>query len=251
MRFRDLIITQLSAIIKPQKKTTIQFAKLLKGKTGLEIGGPSPIFRQKSYYPAYLYARQIDGVNFSTNTVWEGNITEGNTYNYLSGYPAGKQYIAEASELTGIENNQYDFLLSSHSLEHIANPLKALKRWNEVLKPGGTLCLILPNKEATFDKERPYTTMDHLVNDLERNVSEHDDTHFDEVIEYHLVSLDHGLKSKEELIVRTKDNYINRCVHHHVFSFETIKQMLAFCGFEVQFQKEIHGINLFTLAVKK
>ncbi|WP_114792364.1 methyltransferase domain-containing protein [Niabella yanshanensis] len=250
MKLKDSIITKISSIKNPQKKPTIALAKLLKNKTGLEIGGPSPIFKQTSYYPAYLYANRVDGVNYNAQTVWEGTIKPGKTYEYLKGYEIGNQFITEATALEGIVNNTYDFILSSHSLEHISNPLKALKRWNEVLKPGGSLCLILPNKEVTFDKDRDYTTFDHLLNDYKIDVSEHDNTHFEEVLQHHIIALDSGVKSKEELIIRTKDNFQNRCIHHHVFSFDLITQALNFAGFRTVLQKKIHDINLFTLAIK-
>lgn len=251
MKISDTIITAISAFRHPEKRPTIGFARSLKDKTGIEIGGPSAFFRQKSYYPAYLYASRVDGVNYNAQTVWEGTIKPGKTYEYLKGYEIGNQFITEATTLDGITNNAYDFVLSSHSLEHVSNPLKALKRWNEVLRPGGSLCLILPNKEVTFDKDRAYTTFDHLLNDYRNDVSEDDDTHFEEVLQHHVISLDSGVKSKEELIVRTKNNYQNRCIHHHVFSFEVITQALDFAGFRTTLQKKIHDINLFTLAIKK
>ncbi|MCH5717220.1 methyltransferase domain-containing protein [Niabella hibiscisoli] len=199
MKISHAIITAISAFKHPEKRPTIGFARALKEKTGIEIGGPSAFFRQKSYYPIYLYAGRIDGVNFNASTVWEGEIEAGETYRYLEGYPKGKQYISEASELNDIANNQYDFLLSCHSLEHIANPAKALKRWYEVLKPGGKLVVIVPNKEATFDINRPYTTFQHLVDDYHNQVGETDSTHFEEVINLHSIEKDPGIEGKEEL----------------------------------------------------
>lgn len=251
MKIRDAVITALSAFKHPAKRETIALARTLKGKHGLEIGGPSNFFRQKSYYPVYLYAKNVDGVNFNSNTIWEGDIKAGHTYQYLEGYPRGRQYITEAAELNGIENNYYDFLLSCHCLEHVANPIKALKRWNEVLKPGGSIALVLPNKEHCFDINRPYTGLEHLKEDYEKGTDETDTTHIKEVLSLHEISKDPGIADFEELKTRTLNNFHNRCVHHHVFSFDMIRELLAFCGFEVIFQKEIHKINLFTLGVKK
>lgn len=250
MKISDAIITAISAFKHPEKRPTIGFARSLKGKTGIEIGGPSAFFRQKSYYPVYLYASRIDGVNFNASTVWEGKIEAGETYRYLNGYPKGKQYISEAIELGGIANEQYDFLLSCHSLEHIANPVKALKRWYEVLKPGGKIVVIVPNKEVTFDINRPYTTFQHLLDDYDNNVDETDNTHFIEVIDLHNIEKDPGVSDRGELEKRTADNFHNRCVHHHIFSLATMHQLLEFCGFKVAFQKEIHRLHLFTIAEK-
>ncbi|MGC4231686.1 MAG: methyltransferase domain-containing protein [Niabella sp.] len=250
MKITDAVITTISAFKHPGKRETIAFARALKGKNGLEIGGPSNFFRQKSYYPIYLYAKNVDGVNFNSNTVWEGEIKGGYTYQYLKGYPKGRQYIAEAAELNGIENSHYDFLLSCHSLEHIANPIKALKRWNEVLKPGGTIALVLPNKEHCFDINRPYTNFEHLKEDYEKGTDETDTTHFEEILTLHDINKDPGITNFEDFKIRTLNNFHNRCVHHHVFSFNAIRELLEFCNFKVVFQKEIHKINLFTLGIK-
>lgn len=226
MKISDVIITAISAFRHPEKRRTIDFARSLRGKRGIEIGGPSGFFKQKSYYSAYLYAAGIHGVNFNASTVWEGQIEAGKTYRYMDGYPKNKQYISEAAELKDVSNNQYDFLLSCHSLEHITNPIKALKRWQEVIKPGGKIVIIVPNKEVTFDINHPYTTFQHLPDDYNNGVAETGETHFDEVIHLHNIEKDEGIAGKEALKSRTADNYRNRCVLHHIFSLETIAQLL-------------------------
>src|SRR5688572_12454898 len=70
-------------------------------KVGLEVGGPSLVFRAFSALPVYRRARRIDGVNFSAATMWEGRIVEGMTYRYARG-KVGRQFIGEASDLAMI-----------------------------------------------------------------------------------------------------------------------------------------------------
>src|ERR1700712_3803179 len=81
-----------------------QLAPYFENKTGLEVGGPSKIFSRE--LPLYSIAKTIDGCNFSTTTIWEGTIAEGLNYNY-SADKTGYQFIGEASDLKGIENNTY------------------------------------------------------------------------------------------------------------------------------------------------
>ncbi len=56
-----------------------------------------------------------------------------------------------------------DFVLSSHVIEHFPDPIKALREWHRVVKPGGYLYITAPHKERTFDKERPRTTLAELI----------------------------------------------------------------------------------------
>lgn len=249
MTLKEKIITEISFLIHPEKHKLIKAAKKFKSKTGIEIGGPSSFFSIKSYLPIYLYAKSVDGVNFSTNTLWEGDISEGQNYKYYT-TKLGYQHIAEASDLSRINNSKYDFILSCHSLEHVANPIKALKEWNRVIKNGGKLALILPDKNFTFDNQRPYTSFEHLKQDFENNTDETDSTHFDEVNLLHNIGKDQGVKNQEELELRTKNNFINRGLHHHVFSFDIIKQMLNYAGFKTIYQQWVAPFHLVTIAQK-
>lgn len=241
--------TVVSYILKSQKRKLIQLSYRLKDKVGLEIGGPSSSFDLKSYFPVYLFAKQVDGVNFSNETVWEGKIEAGPNYKY-SKDKKGYQFIGEASNLANIDSNKYGFVLSCHSLEHVANPVKALKEWFRVLKPGGTIVLILPDKEHTFDHNRPYTTLEHLKEDYSNNIDEHDETHFEEVNALHDLSLDAGVKDITELKERTKNNFINRCIHHHVYSLDLLENLLTYCGFKTTYKQKAAPFHLIILAQK-
>lgn len=249
MKFSQYIITLISYVTRREKRKLINFSYSLKDKVGVEIGGPSAFFNLKSYFPVYVFAKRIDGVNFSSETVWEGKIKEGMSYNYTN-QKKGFQYISEASELGNIKNDNYDFLLSCHSLEHIANPIKTLKRWNNVLKKGGRIILVLPDKDFTFDHKRPYTTFDHLLQDFNTETNEHDTTHFEEIFRFHDTTKDAMINSNEELKVRTEDNFLNRCVHHHIFSLELLHELLIYCGFKVIYQQKASPFHLVTVGEK-
>lgn len=222
----------------------------LKNKVGIEIGGPSDFFKSRSYFPVYLFAKRIDGVNFSVNTVWEGELKEGDYYRYFKN-KIGTQYIKEATDLNQIADERYDFVLSCHNLEHVANPIKALKEWKRVLKKEGSLVLVLPKKESTFDVNRPFTTFDHLLSDFKNDITEKDSTHFEEIARLHSVEKDTGVQNQAQLKHRLEENFINRCAHHHVFNFPTIKEMLEFSGFKVIWQEDVHNFHLLTFAVSQ
>lgn len=243
-------MTLASFSLKPEKRKLIRIAFGLRNKTGLEIGGPSKFFDLKSYFPVYVFAKRIDGVNYSSETVWEGKIEAGRNYKY-GNCKTGFQFIDEASELENVPFKDYDFFLSCHSLEHVANPLKAIERWSEFLKPGGTLILVLPDKNFTFDLNRPYTTFEHLLEDYKNKVSEDDETHFEEVIKLHKIDRDTSIHTVEDLVARIQNNISNRCVHHHVFSLELMEEMATFFNFEVKHKQKASPFHLVMIAEKK
>ena len=249
MKFYNKLITWLSYLRQPKKRALISEASRLRNLNGIEIGGPSAFFSLKSSFPAYVFANNIDGVNFSNETIWEGSIKEGLNYNYFNKH-LGYQYIAEATDLSMIPGDRYDFLLSCHSLEHVANPVKAIKEWNRILKIKGKFILVLPDKRNTFDINRPYTLFEHLINDYNANVDEYDETHFDEIIRYHDHSKDSGDSSKEDVSLRLKDNFKNRMAHHHVFSQDLVSQLMEYCGFRVLSQHDAQPFHLITISEK-
>lgn len=209
------------------------YLNALHDKRGIEIGGPSKIFARNNALPVYTAVKELDGCNFADRTVWEGDITAGNTYSYDKHKPKGRQYLCEATQLTDIPSEMYEFVLSSNCLEHIANPLKAIEEWLRVIKRGGIILLVVPNKEMIFDHARPVTKYEHLVSDYENNVQENDLTHLSEILKLHDLSLDRKVKDRASFIDRSQRNYENRCLHHHLFDRELLEKIFIRFGIKM------------------
>lgn len=62
-----------------------------------------------------------------------------------------------------VAGTTFDYVIASHLLEHVPNPLGWLEQVYEVLNPGGLLALVLPDKRYCFDVNRGLTTMADLV----------------------------------------------------------------------------------------
>ncbi len=73
--------------------------------------------------------------------------------------------IVAPGDALPLPDGSTDFVVSSHVLEHFTDPIKALLEWWRVLKVGGVIFAIVPHKERTFDKPRPRTTLQHLIDD--------------------------------------------------------------------------------------
>lgn len=208
--------------------------KRIRGKSGIEVGGPSSVFRRwRGILPLYPVAGSLDNCNFAGDTLWEGRIVEGATYRYERLKAPGRQYIAEASNLDVIADASYDFALSSHMLEHSANSLKALRELLRVTRDHGTLVLLLPHREGTFDHRRPVTTLAHLIADEQAGMTEDDMTHFDEIIALHDLSRDPAAGTPEQFYKRSLQNLQNRCLHQHVFDTRRVVEMLNHVGAQV------------------
>ena len=51
----------------------------------------------------------------------------------------------DARFMRGVEDNTYDFVYSSHCLEHVTHVDQTLENWIRILKPGGHLYIVVPD----------------------------------------------------------------------------------------------------------
>jgi SAM-dependent methyltransferase len=202
-------------------------------KYGIEIGGPSgtgSIIYQKS--------NNLDNVVFSNQTIWH---THSNDYNYFPN-KTGKTIINDATNITQVENEKYDFCFSSHCLEHIANPLKGLFEWLRVIKKDGYIILIVPEKSVCFDHRREITEFSTLLSQFEKNVGEDDLFSLPEILEKHDLSMDLAAGDFQNFKNRSLDNFNNRCLHHFVYSPDLLKEICTYlkCEFIYTITEDIN-----------
>lgn len=53
----------------------------------------------------------------------------------------------DAQYLERVEDNSFDFVYSSHCLEHLVDPSVAIRHWIRVVKPGGHLVIQVPDED--------------------------------------------------------------------------------------------------------
>jgi SAM-dependent methyltransferase len=71
----------------------------------------------------------------------------------------------DAQLMAGIADQHFDFVHSSHCLEHLVDPHTGLANWMRVLKPGGHLVITLPDEDlyeqghfpSTFNRDHKWT----------------------------------------------------------------------------------------------
>lgn len=75
-------------------------------------------------------------------------VGKGEKCNHLGAQPSVADIVADVSgPIPEIESGSVDTIIARHILEHIINPIAALKHWEKLLKPGGRLIIAVPNHQ--------------------------------------------------------------------------------------------------------
>jgi len=216
------------------------FEEITKDMSGVEIGGPS-----STGSDIYKSTRNLDNVVFAKETVWEKH---SNNYNFIEG-KTGKTIFNDAVNITNVRDATYDFLFASHCLEHIANPLKALKEWLRIIKDDGHIILILPEKSFCFDHKRQISSFSSILSQYEKDVGEDDLSTLQEILANHDLSMDLPAGTFQQFKERSLRNFENRCLHHYVYSPELLKEMCTFLNCEFIYTIT-EGINIWFIMKK-
>ena len=124
---------------------------------GLEIGG-------SAHNPFGLDTLNVDFCD-SSDTIYKQEEVR------ICGKAMPVDIVASGDDIPLPDESQ-DFVVSSHVLEHFPNPVKALLEWDRLVRPGGTIFMIVPHKERTFDNAQSRTTLQHIIDDYYSNATE-------------------------------------------------------------------------------
>ena len=112
----------------------------------------------------------------------------------------------DAQLLDNVEDNSFDFLYSSHCLEHMRDPVEAMRNWIRVVKPGGHVIVSVPDEDLyeqghwpsrfnddhkttwAIDKAKSWSPVSHNVLDLVRHFRA-------EAIPLKIELIDHGFRT--------------------------------------------------------
>lgn len=81
---------------------------------------------------------------------------------------AARYVVGSAVSLDSFSVSGLDFVFSNHVFEHLANPIRVLKNWLRVLKPGGVIAGVTPDPRYTFDCRQPIMTLSEALLEAER-----------------------------------------------------------------------------------
>lgn len=219
--------------------------EILRGKQGLEFGGPTELFSDARHRMLLYPHVSLDGGNIFEDNHFQSMLAEA----YFYGTKVGKQYNIDCADLDMIKSIpiKYDFIITSHVIEHIANPIKAIKSWiDNLLKSGSYLLTVVPDYRYCFDRKRPLTTIQHLMEDFNNDTKEDDTTHIEEQKTLH----DWSYGGHKDFYKICDINYKTRVVHHHTFTPETFEEMIKLTELKSIMTFKHDDLNIVNLSIK-
>jgi SAM-dependent methyltransferase len=135
---------------------------------------------------------------------------------------------------------ELDYLCSSHVLEHLVNPIAGLLEWHRVLRLGGLLYLVVPDKRFTFDEPRPLTRPSHIIDDFAGMTEVTEREHVREFIFHTDWKRLHPEVKADDIASRQQADfqaYISEIergravdIHHHTFTPESLQCLFSNSG---------------------
>jgi hypothetical protein len=158
--YNDLVIVAGPENIKPvflgvhQLLDRGELFSRMKGN-GVEIGpGPKP-----QVLPTWR--RQVQYVEQATPDMWQ--ILYGKETPTPVDKNLWKRYVKGTADDIPAKKNSLDFIFSSHVVEHLANPLGHLQYWASLLKPGGFVAAVIPDRDGCQDYSFPASSVGEII----------------------------------------------------------------------------------------
>lgn len=176
---------------------------------------------------------------------------KGGLGDYFKNHDVEFDGFLNAQTFEGIPSISFDFVISGHVIEHLPDPIGAIRETMRVLKPNGVFMLAVPDMRYTHDHQRPPTPLEHLLRDeqdggagtLRQAYEEH-------VIFVHPLS--HPPIPAEEIaenVCRILEADMD--IHFHAWSgrgfLELLEEIKKRIGFQVEAYVPVQNENIFVL----
>lgn len=131
--------------------------------------------------------------------------------------------VDDGERLSTVADASQDFVVANHFFEHCEDPIGTLRNLLRVVRPGGVVYLSVPDKRHMFDRDRPATTLEHLLKDHEQGPEWSRQSHYDEVVRL-------GIKVEGETAIAAKVEELvaqDFRIHFHCWSQTEFLQLLC------------------------
>jgi len=181
--FNEVQSKDLSEVQKRHLSTMIDCVKP-HNKVGLEIGPLDRPFIDKSEYDVFY----VDYFNEQQLQKKIENTPNRNPDNIVK-----LDYVLEGERLIDVVDRKFDYVFSSHVLEHLPDLLGWLNDLTKILNPGGMLFSVIPDCRYCFDIERPQTSLGELIENNELKLGKPSQRHVFDQWFYHKKVNPHAL----------------------------------------------------------
>jgi len=121
---------------------------------GIEIGA---LHKPLQVPVSRCHVQYVDYKNYDENRARYPELANENIVN--------TDIIDDGFVLEAVPDNSQDFIIANHALEHSPDPYGTLMNWMSKLRPGGVIFAAIPIASTCYDKGRPITSLQHIVDD--------------------------------------------------------------------------------------
>lgn len=140
--------------------------------------------------------------------------------------------IGSADDLSAFRDGSLDFVIANHLIEHLEDPIRALKEFQRVLRPRGLLFMCVPDARVTFDRLRPLTPPEHLLSEHRGGVGAIEANRRDHYVDWVVNVEDSGVLGELQRPVdaRTREERVKKLmgmdysIHFHCWHADTFLQ---------------------------
>ncbi|EGJ49664.1 class I SAM-dependent methyltransferase [Desulfocurvibacter africanus] len=133
-----------------------------------------------------------------------------------------------------IDDNAFDFVVNSHVLEHVCNPGRVIQEWLRIVRPGGIVYMVVPDKNHCFDRRREITSLEHHIQDYEADTKLIELAHYRDYI--------FNTAGEAEITHEASEEFAQKCfkgqtsVHAHTFTARSLDEFLRALTKRVPFE---------------
>jgi len=137
-----------------------------------------------------------------------------------------KHYVVGNADSIPVEDGSLDFIFSSHVIEHLANPLGHLAYWGKLLKKGGVIVAIIPDRSGCKDYVFDSSTSTELEDEYRRGAMDPVLAHYQRWAKHRAPGVDPG-----EILES------GRSIHVHFYTPKSMREILGLMYKELGYRK--------------
>lgn len=143
------------------------------------------------------------------------------------------QLVSKDVEYPFLDDDAFDFVINSHVLEHVANPGRVIEEWLRIIRPGGMLYMVVPDKDFTFDRPRALTPIRHLLEDFDSRTAQIGLEHYED----YLRNREGGPKTNLDALIADAHRK-QTSIHVHTFTADSLRIFLNALRSRLRFRLE-------------